>query len=343
VSYMEKSDHKNFHRGEPKKVKAETKPLETTTLLNDPLVHRHTAVLRDLEPETTYVYSVGDGSEGGWTELAEFTTAPEGTEPFSFIYMGDAQNGLERWGSLAHTAYRKRPDAQFYIMAGDLINRGEDRDDWDSFFQNATGVFDRRTLVPALGNHEYHGEPWLYLEQFALPTNGSPNIEPEKSYSFTYSNAFFVVLDSNVSPETQTEWLDQQLGSSDATWKFAIWHHPSYSSGPRRDNPEIRKQWGEILDKHHVDLALNGHDHAYLRTYPMKGEERQLSPADGTIYIVSVSGTKFYDQAEHDYTEFGMTRVSTFQVFDIQISGDRLVYRAYDLEEELRDDFVIER
>ena len=90
-------------------------------------------------------------------------------------------------------------------------------------------------------------------------------------------------------------------------------------------------------------MALQGHDHAYLRTYPMHSEERAASPAEGTIYIVSVSGTKYYPQGDFDYTEFGMTNVSTYQVLDIRIDGNRLEYRAYDAQGELRDSFVIEK
>ena len=38
-----------------------------------------------------------------------------------------------------------------------------------------------------------------------------------------------------------------------------------------------------------------------------------------------------------------MTNVSTYQVLDIQVSGDRLVYRAYDIDGRLRDELVIEK
>ena len=67
------------------------------------------------------------------------------------------------------------------------------------------------------------------------------------------------------------------------------------------------------------------------------------STKEGTVYIVSVSGVKHYEQDKKDYTEFGMTNVSTYQVLDIQVSGDRLVYRAYDTEGKLRDQLVIEK
>lgn len=339
VAYLKKSDHAQFHPRGPVRVEATMELIETPTLINDSVMHRHTARLRDLEPGTTYLYSVGDGSEDGWTEMAEFTTAPERVEPFSFIYMGDAQNGLERWGSLVKKSFLDRPDAAFYIMAGDLVNRGAERDDWDSFFKNADGIFNRRQVVPVPGNHEYQGgDCELYLSMFALPETSPLG---ERAYAFEYSNALFICLDSNVPVETQNAWLEEQLATSKAKWKFAVFHHPAYSSSPKRNNPEIKEHWGAIFDKYHVDLALQGHDHAYLRTYPMKAGQRVETAADGTIYIVSVSGTKFYDQGEFDYTEFGMTKVATYQAIDIQVDGDRLIYRSYDDKGNLRDEFEI--
>lgn len=322
--------------------RARTEKIEDKYLVNDPVIHHHTVSLRGLEPGTTYTYTLGSGNE--WSAPAEFTTAPARVEPFAFMYMGDAQNGLDRWGSLMQQAFRTRPDAAFYIMAGDLVNRGAERDDWDSLFHNARGIYDRRQLVPVLGNHEYQGgKPALYLSLFQLPENGPASIEAEKAYSFTYGNALFVILDSNLAPEKQAAWLDAQLGGSKAVWKFVAYHHPAYSSVPDRDNPKVRKVWGPIFDKHRVDMALQGHDHAYLRTYPMRGEKRAKSPAEGTVYVVSVSGTKMYKQDPRDYTEFGMTNVATYQVLDIQISGNRMLYRAYDLDGKLRDELIIEK
>jgi len=324
--------------------RATTRLLETPTLINDPLIYRHTVVLKGLKPQTTYSYCVGDGSDGGWTEAAEFTTAPTNAVPFSFIYMGDAQNGLDRWGGLLHNAYRARPDARFYLMAGDLVNRGAERWDWDSFFENAKGVLDRRQLVPVLGNHEYqNADPKLYHANFTLPRNGPKTIPSQRAYAFEYSNAKFIILDSNLDAKSQTAWLEKQLANTKAVWKFVSYHHPAYSSGGNRDNPDVRNLWTPIFDKYHVDLALQGHDHAYLRTYPMRGRERVATAKDGTIYIISVSGTKHYEQPPHDYTEIGFTKVSTYQVLDIHLDGNRLIYRAHDEQGKVRDEFVIEK
>jgi hypothetical protein len=326
-------------------IDAEVTAIEDKYLVNDSVCHHFTATMRGLEPDTEYSYQVGGGPDGNWSDWINFSTAPKEAKPFRFVYMGDAQNGLDEWGRLVRSCFEKHPDAHFYIMAGDLVNRGQDRDDWDDLFFNGEPVYSRRTLVPAVGNHEMSGSdrPGMYLSFFDLPENGSPALEKERSYAFKYSNALFVVLDSNDAITEQSAWLEEQLANTDAKWKFLVYHHPAYSSAPARDNAEVRKQWAALCDKYHVDLALQGHDHAYLRTYPMHSEKRVATPADGTIYIVSVSGTKFYEQDPRDYTEFGMTKTATFQLLDIQLEENKLTYNAYDVDGNVKDTFVIEK
>jgi len=103
----------------------------------------------------------------------------------------------------------------------------------------------------------------------------------------------------------------------------------------------VRKVWGALFDKYHVDMAFQGHDHAYLRTHPMNNGQRVSSPAEGTIYIESVSGTKYYKLGEFDYTAVGMQNTSTYQLIDI--STDTLTYRAYGADGEVLDELVIRK
>jgi hypothetical protein len=327
-----------------KRVEALTTVISSVTTANDPVVHRHTARLEGLQPGTTYRYCVGDGSGSGWTPPRAFKTAPPGPAPFSFVYMGDAQAGLDTWGRMLRGAFDARPDVAFYLMAGDMVDRGSQRDDWDRFFENAAPVFNRRPLVPVIGNHECQGgRPALYLEHFALPTNGPVEIEAERAYSFHYGNALFVILDSNLPPESQAAWLDATLAASSARWKIVSCHHPTYSSAPNRDNKKMRETWSPIFERHGVDLALQGHDHAYLRTHPIRGGQRVANPADGITYIVSVSGTKLYRQAERPETAVGFTDVPTWQVLDLKVGDDRLTYKAYDAAGKVCDEFVIQK
>jgi len=260
--------------------------------------------------------------------------------------MGDVQVGYDAWGALLRAAQERRPNAAFYILAGDLVNRGNHREEWDHFFHASRGGFDHHPLVPAIGNHEcpHETDPELYLQQFALPLNGVEGLCPERTYSFEYGNALFVVLDSNLPPEAQQDWLESRLRDTEAVWKFIVCHHPAYSSKSTRDNPELREAWCGLFDRYHVDIVFQGHDHAYLRTQPMRAGEAVASPAEGTIYVIAVAGTKFYRMEMPEYAAAGAVHTSTYQTVDIQTSDpNRLEYRAYTADGEMIDQFVIEK
>lgn len=346
VAYLIKSDHNQFTPKEPVVVEAFTVAIDTPDIVNDPLNYHHTATIRGLEPDTTYLYSVGDGSEAGWTGLSEFTTAPDRDQSFSFIYMGDVQNGMSRWRSLIETAFRSRPDAAFYLIAGDIVNRGVDRDDWDDLFFNGAKVFRQRQMVPVIGNHEGQGadrHPTMYLDLFDLPDNGPDELEKERVYSFTYGNVLFLILDSMLPAKSQTAWMEEQLEATDATWTIASFHFPMYSAYSDRDYKSLREAWVPVFDRYHVDMVLQGHDHVYARSFPMKGNTVVSDASQGTYYVVAYAGTKSYDRGETPHSEIKFNGVSTYQVIDIQVSGDRLLYRAYDSDGDLRDSLEIEK
>jgi len=327
------------------RVAATATDLEDKLINNDPLNRRYSATLTGLQPATQYKYRVGNDTQG-WSGWAPFTTAPDGPAPYSFVYMGDPQIGFEFWKGLIHKAQERLPNAALYLTAGDLVNRGKYRDEWDVFFNAGEGIFDRITQVPVLGNHDYSSlpSPDFYLKLFTLPENGPKTLPAEHAYSFKYGNALFIVLDSNRAPEEQSAWLEDQLKNTDAVWKFASYHHPAYSSSANRNNPEIRRVWGDLFDKYHLDIAFQGHDHAYLRSFPMKAQKPVQSFADGTVYLVAVSGTKFYEQGAYDYTAKGFVKTSTYQVIDIETTPkNKLSYRSYDIDGNVKDEFVIEK
>jgi len=324
--------------------------VHSPNLLNDPLIHRHHVRVSDLEPGTSYAYSVGDGTDQGSTPWQTVRTAAKEPTSTQFLYMGDAQCGFEGWGKLLQAARTRHPDAAFLILAGDLVDRGNERTNWDHFFLRAKPVFDQLPLMPCVGNHEYLDQgPRLYRSTFSLPRNGPKGIDSNLVYSFENGDAFFAVLDSNLAladrslAQLQARWLDDALARTRATWKFVVFHHPIYASHPSRLNPTLGEDWIPVFDKHHVDLVLQGHDHAYLRTYPYRQGRRVASNAEGTTYVVSVSGEKFCDQNPRDYTEAGLTHISLYQTIDIDIAKRQLLYRAWDLEGRERDRLEIQK
>ncbi|MCF6284821.1 MAG: fibronectin type III domain-containing protein, partial [Candidatus Hydrogenedentes bacterium] len=322
-------------------VSASVTRIQDRMLVNDRYVHRYTAVLRGLKPDTAYVYSVGSPSATTWSEEAEFKTAPAGKGPLTFFVTGDTHN-KEVWGDMMTAALARHPEAAFYVIAGDMVGTGQYRNDWDTFFHHPRQVINRIPLMPSLGNHDSIDGlgPGVFLSLFALPEDGPESLEPERAYAFEYGNVLMINLDCTARIAPQDAWLEEVLKNSKATWKFASYHFPNYDPHYKDEYQSITDHWSALFDKYHVDMVFQGHVHRYMRTAPIKDGKIMDSPADGTIYLVSIA---LPDQNGHmpkaDYIEKAITGVGLYQT--IQIDGDRMVLEARDATGKIHDAITI--
>lgn len=319
-------------------------------------VRMHTVKLRDLKPSTKYAYRVGDGVN--WTEWHHFKTANDEAKPFRFLYFGDAQNAVRAlWSRVRREAHAEAPRASFALHAGDLVNRANSDADWGEWHEAAGWLNATIPTVATPGNHEY----WIrnlkptvsphWRPQFSFPTNGLAGLE-ETSYWFDYQGARFVVLDSNTRQEEQAEWFDRTLTDLEpARWTIVTFHHPIFSAAKNRDNDTLRKMWKPLLDKHGVDLALQGHDHAYARSGlggpadAVVGTENVAEGVRGqagrTVYVVSVSGPKNYTLTDSWDVARGGSGIQLYQVIDVD--KDAINYHAYLADGELYDAFELKK
>lgn len=254
----------------PEKAKQHASTVEALkTDLNT--AHFHSVTFTQLLPGTKYVYRVGDGTN--WSEWFQFDTASAGDEPFSFIYFGDAQNNLRSmWSRVVREAYRDAPKAAFLLHAGDLVNTAESDGEWGEWFGAGAWLNAMTPNVAIPGNHEQAKTPsgarrlsHHWRPSFTFPENGPEGLE-ESCYTLTYQNLRLVCMDSNALIERQAEWLEKVLSANELPWVVCSFHHPVFSTGRGRDNPELRTLWKPIFDKYKVDLVLQGHDHTYGRT-----------------------------------------------------------------------------
>jgi len=322
-----------------KEVKAEHQILEDRLLQNDRYIHRFTGVLENLKPATTYAYRVGSHLKNKWSEDAEFITAPENSEPFTFVYFGDTHRS-PHWGKLINTAFERHPETAFYTIAGDLVGTGLYRDDWDHLFEVSADVIKYRPLMPTLGNHDDQDGlgAWMYCDLFAFPQNGPFEKERESVYSFTYSNALFLILDVTSPYKDQVSWLENQLANTKVTWKFAVFHFPPYMY--ESEYQDIRNLWGTIFDKYHLDMVFSGHVHYYARSKPIYNQNPVNSPAEGTIYVTSVAIPSRDDEhPEEKYTDVHFGGGMLYQL--LKVNKNRLEYRVYNLKGEIKDELVI--
>ena len=144
--------------------------------------------------------------------------------------------------------------------------------------------------MTTVGNHEIeagNGELGYagYLDRFELPDNGVDGAPV--TYSFTYGNVGFVALDGNDASyeisrnldylgSAQDRWLTRQLRRSGPTrTSTSSWSAsttactaPTSCTAP---TAATGRAWEPIFDQYGVDLVVNGHNHCYERTHPLRG------------------------------------------------------------------------
>ncbi len=344
-----------------KTIKAKTEVLDASEVKDASVISNyHSVTFEDLQAQTVYAYRVGDGKI--WSEWIQFKTAADREAPFSFLYVGDAQNYiLELWSRLIREGYRKGPDASFIIHAGDLINHAHSEREWHEWFTAGGWIHRMLPSILVPGNHEYGSLSTESIDrklsvqwnpQFTLPENGIEGLE-ETNYYIDHQGMRIIALNSLEKFEEQTEWLEKVLADNPNKWTVVTYHHPLYSASDGRANDELRSLWKPLFDKYKVDLALQGHDHSYARgrvePYLAEGEENVLDGLNmrdytGTVYVVSVSGGKMYtlrSNAWDDWDEAERDRAAenTQLVQLIDVDGDKLSYQSFTATGELYDAF----
>ena len=163
----------------------------------------------------------------------------------------------------------------------------------------------------------------------------------------------FVVLDSQIFEEAdfnpsllkeEQTWLETDLGNTQKEWKVALWHKTPYPTKSVRTNENIKDAFLAIMDKYHVDVAFNAHDHSYARTYPLNNDTITTTDS-GTVYIITGrSGAKYYNdnaQKVWDSEFYDPQDLPIYSVIDV--NGSVLTIKVYKADGTLIDDYSIDK
>ena len=151
------------------------------------------------------------------------------------------------------------------------------------------------------------------------------------------------------------KWLKNDASSSDKQWKIVALHKAVYSNGSHFDDNDViglRTQLSTLMPELGIDLVLQGHDHVYLRTGAMSGNEvvecdTKTVVANASSYNTKINakapvyaidgcaGVKYYSVKDAAATDEQFPRAektadANAPVFSaIQIKGDKLFFDAY--------------
>jgi hypothetical protein len=313
------------------------------------------ATVDNLIPGATYFYSIGHQGwdfSGDVTSLGSFTTARRGRGSFTFTAFGDQGVSYDAVGT-ANLIRAQGP--AFHLHAGDvsyaesggsgLITDAYDPRVWDAFFTEIESAAGSIPWQVAVGNHEM--EPWYspdgYGGQYArfdFPGETSSSTPPTY-YSFVYGNVGVISLDANdVSYElpanlnysggAQVSWLQATLAAlranPDVDFIVAYFHHCAYCTCTAHGSEGgVEQFFVPLFDQFQVDLVINGHNHIYERTDPLRGGN-VISPApigstvrpvtDGTTYICAGgAGKSLYSFSAADSYEGNVDNITSIPTY----------------------------
>ncbi|MRR22150.1 metallophosphoesterase family protein, partial [bacterium] len=317
----------------------------------------HSLTFTGLSPETEYAYRLGSGRTA--SEWFTFSTASASPKPFSFLYFGDPQLGNNSlYSRVIRQAYSSVPDAALLIQVGDLVDGGSGStlhdDEWGEWHEAAGFITGSIPVVATPGNHEYYNPSdrskrelnRYWRAGFNFPLNGPEGLE-ETAYTIDYQGVRFITVNSDEMLRNadlagkQALWVEEQLKNNPGRWTVMAFHHPVYSTSARRDNKVVRELLKPLIDKYGVDLVLSGHDHTYARGMIMPEGEAKKGKKAGTVYVVSVSGSKQYQQDAQQWWDVGLTYTQVWQV--ISVNGNELTYKAVDAAGNTVDHFVLKK
>ncbi|MFR9801279.1 metallophosphoesterase [Pseudonocardia sp. RS010] len=290
-----------------------------------------------LRPGTTYHYRFRLPG-GATTPDATFRTAPGPGDRTPFTFTAFADQGVasdDRGGGAppdALTALVARDAPAFHLLAGDICyadraGRG-DRDDsfdpglWTRYFAAIERSAASTPWMFATGNHDMeavyddgdsghgYGGHGARLDLPGTGPSGCPSV-----YAFTHGCVGVVSVDANdlsteirantgYSRGAQVDWLADTLAAFRAdpavTFVVVFFHHCAYStSDSHASDGGVRSALTPLFDRFSVDLAVQGHNHQYERTDPLRDGEPTREAADrstvrpesdGTTYICVGSG-----------------------------------------------------
>jgi 3',5'-cyclic AMP phosphodiesterase CpdA len=233
-----------------------------------------------------------------------FLLATSQAQAFRFVVLADSPHIMDKWPNQAINkecleyirdqimGLNPKPDMVFFL--GDLVTRAYRSSDEHRFIPDWKEIMrplpqKSIKVYVAIGNRDLYGpDGWPPLKKlegefrhyfsvppFAMPDNGPVNYK-RLAYSFTYDNAFFVVLDTfgfkrdgtnwDVGlDEEQLAWFQNQAQNSAAKFKFVLSHGPALSAEGLwnwKEKPTMQSMW-QIMERFNFSAYFCGHEHIF--------------------------------------------------------------------------------
>ncbi|NJL30131.1 MAG: PEP-CTERM sorting domain-containing protein [Phycisphaerales bacterium] len=236
-------------------------------------------------------------------------------EAWKFGVIGDTQQtksgGLNSVATEIITAINTKfieENVEFVLQVGDLTDNGSTAGLQTRLDINADLTAAGIRFFGLRGNHEGSSTAATFFQNNYVPSTGNGyNVSvaaDNLTYSFTYNNAKFLMLDYSMTSgnatnlDTVTNWMNGQFAVNDYDHAFVLQHknmlgqnHKDNVFGSSNDsNPTQQNNFIKAMEDGGVRYNLSGHDHVHHRA--------EVTSPDGQSKVTQIinasASTKFY-------------------------------------------------
>jgi hypothetical protein len=298
--------------------------------------HQHSYNITNLRPGSSYLYRV---TVNGQYYTGSFRVGYSNDDKLKFMVYGDSRFNPTMHNEIAGAMLTNIDpilNLQTLIFStGDLVTFGELESAWDEELFNFKTENIKEMLANApyqacIGNHDLPGD--LFRKYFPYP------FVADHYWSFDYGSAHFVILDqyAGFGPlSEQYSWLENDLSSTDKTWKFVFFHEPGWSAGlgvngGHEDDIYVQEYLQPLFELYNVTIIFTGHNHYYARAV-----------VDGINHITTGGGGAPLHGIEFNYPDEEYPNVVTasnsYHYCRVTIDGNSLYFSALDADSNVID------
>ncbi|KAJ2783670.1 hypothetical protein H4R18_001580 [Coemansia javaensis] len=334
--------------------------------------HRYSAIIGPVHGAGRVGYSVS--SRGLSTPQYAIPRRTQGNQA-RVLVISDNQNGPVVFrrvlaGIQRHYGPGAVPDAILHV--GDAVQTARSLDDWQrqmfSPLEDVGGYLQQAPLAFVPGNHDHDrrrvpGNANMYTDMYhGLYRTEDLGTEPVANgsyhrfyYSTRLGSARLIVLDAECPSDEQSAFLERELRSDAfqaAQFRIVAVHIPPYiefwdpytwnDKGERHWGEHIRLEYDRLFREHRVDLVISGHQHNYQRSTISRRAEDPASADTITYAIVGGAGGDLDRRRVENWHMYNVTYLGHHFV-DLELSGSRLAWTAYDAAGSVIDRLAIAR
>ena len=264
-------------------------------------VERHGYRLSNLKPDTDYSYRIltYDKKTGKkeHSETHHFHTA--GAKAWKAAVLGDFHHyspdphRLASAMNMLNVLDSVGGGISWVLSTGDECAWGGSLNYWTELSEQPG--FMNYMWAPVEGNHDSMDEDKdktdaYFRDAHYFPLNGYPR-QQGNSYWFRYGDVLFLMLNNEGMLKGGTfqpavDWMEKVISENPSKYIVVVEHH-QWLIGTDGSNGQLDR-WYKVFDRLGVDLAISGHNHAYLRTYPLY-DRQPVDAGKGTVYVVNSS------------------------------------------------------